>query len=196
MKIKSGSRPPSGPSYDSNLGYIERVRQFCGNRGETLPIISRGAPGWDEWMEYFIQTGNPHGHEHSYARKIGRMTVPAQYPEMFDPTWRNRQPVAIKQGDYPPKPNYIPSRGNPRDAWEAERQREAISRMMAKLLKELGASRRKGGARDVRDAEAEKREAEEWLAKYQAGGPKPVSVSPKLSQIIESLAPPKWDAAE
>jgi hypothetical protein len=149
-------------------------------------------------MEYFAHTGNPHSHPNSYARKVGRMTVAAKFPEMFDPAWRDRDPVAVKQGDHPPKPNYVPSSGKPRDPWEAERQQNAIVKMLEVLKKELGTFQRKGGARDRRDAEAEKRKAQEWLAEYQAGPPMAVSVSPKLAGILEDMTPRNYsqDAAE
>jgi hypothetical protein len=181
MKIKSSNRSPSSLEPD-----------------RSIEIISRGTPDWDEWMEYFAHTGNPHSHPNSYARKVGRMTVAAKFPEMVDPTWRSREPVAVKQGDHPPKPNYIPSSGKPRDPWEVDRQHSSIVRMLEVLKQELGTFQRKGGARDRRDAEAERRKAAEWLAEYQAGEPAPVSVSPKLAAILEDMAPrkPYAEAAE
>jgi hypothetical protein len=181
MKIKSSNRSPSS---------LEPQRD--------LVIISRGTPDWDEWMEYFAHVGSPHSHQNSYARKVGRMTVAAKFPEIFDPAWRNREPVAVKQGEHPPKPNFMPSTGKPRDPWEVERQQNAVAKMLEALKSELGTFHRKGGARDRRDAEAEKRKAQEWLAEYQAGPPAPVPVSPKLAALLDDMAPRNYsqDVAE
>lgn len=194
MKIKSGNnRPPSGPSYEA-MSYRDRVKAFCAGR-EDLPIIVKGTQAWDEWMEYFEHTGNPHSGPHSYAKKVGRMTVPSELPEMFDPVWRSRDPVPLMNGTHPPKPTVEPTTGIPSDQWEAERQRENIARMIAELKLKLGPSKFAGGARDRRDAEAEKRAAQEWLANYSSSEPKKVEISPRLAGLLEDMSPKRFDDA-
>lgn len=158
------------------------------------PVIVRGTPEWDEWMEYFAHTGNPHAHPNSYARKVGRMTVRAQFPEAYDPAWRSRDPVGIPQGSAPPT-GLARSSGRPLDPYEADRQRQAVQRMISALQSEMTRPVR-NGARDGRDAVCERKQAQEWLAQYSAGEPAQVSVSPRLAEKLAEMAPHHREAAE
>lgn len=189
MKAFKNKAVQSGNIQNHNISYEQRVRANYEGR-VNLPIITKGSDAWHDWMEYFNHIGHAHAHPNSVANRLGRLTVPELMPEMFDPTWRDREPVAFTPGTYPPKKKYKESEGKPQDPIELDRQRKRIAEMFADLMKTLGSSGLRSTSRDRRDAEAEKRAAQEWLLKNPRGvvSEKPI-VSDRFSQLLEEMFP-------
>jgi hypothetical protein len=192
---QSASNKGGDDIYDPSLSFQQRVKNQYADR-TNLPVIEKGSPEWSDWMRYFAHIGHAHAHENSYANKIGRLTVPESYPEAFDPTWRDRQPIAINQADCPPKSRYQPSTGKPLEPIEQERQRRNIERMFANLIGSLGkAPGRK--AKDGRNIEAEKRQAQEWLDQQAANKQREeIAVSDRLTRQLNEMFEPYGVAAE
>ena len=64
--------------------YEKRVKRLYEGR-DNLPVIVRGTPAWDAWMNYFAHIGHTHALPSSFAASRGRMTVPEIDPDRFDP---------------------------------------------------------------------------------------------------------------
>lgn len=179
----------SGEQRRQNTSYNDRLRLSFEGR-ENLPVIVAGSDAWRDWMEYFTHIGHPHAHPNSYANRVGRLTVPDLLPEMFDPTWRSTERAEFASGTHPPSPKFRSSTGRPESPDEQSRQRENIARMHSAIKQTLGKSTTYAGARDRRDAEAEKRSAQDWLNKNPSGvkSDQPI-VSERFLEHLNELFP-------
>ncbi len=71
--------------------YVAKAKAYCARSGRedgNHTVILIGSHEWSEWMDYFSHIGHPHAKPHSFANSIGKMTVPARFPDQFEPGWR------------------------------------------------------------------------------------------------------------
>lgn len=96
VRFERGPRKAGSGEMSNASTYAENAIAFCRRAGRaegTNPVISSDGPGWSLWMEYFEHIGHAHGRPNSYARQVGRLTVPARSPDEFEPGWRASAPV-------------------------------------------------------------------------------------------------------
>jgi len=162
MKIglKKSFHSDDNPFSDAQ-SYEAKARAYCSRAGRqdgSHPVIEANTPEWALWMEYFQHIGHPHAKSESFANRRGRLTVPANTPDAFEPGWRASDSFEEKN----------PAVSKPIQAANyVSPEQKAASRLR---MNEMYQSFRKGCAgklksttRDVRDAEADKRAAIKWL---------------------------------
>lgn len=106
--------PPKGSSFgDSPQTYEARAvayMQRSGRANGEHPVIKAGSREWVAWMDYFEHIGHPHGRAGSFARQRGSMTVPARWPDDFEPGWRSLPKADVGRTDLQPaKRSYQPA---------------------------------------------------------------------------------------
>lgn len=162
MKIglKKSFRSDDNPFSDAK-SYEEKARAYCSRAGRqdgSHPIIEANTPEWSLWMEYFTHIGHPHAKSDSFANRRGRLTVPANTPDAFEPGWRASESYQDK--------NPVVSKPLANEKQISPEQKA----LMHTRMNEMYQTFRKGcsgglksTSRDVRDAEADKRAAIKWL---------------------------------
>ena len=102
MKIVKKPSLRSGSAGLSNAEtYAANAMAYCkrsGRENGAHPVITKGTSQWHLWMRYFEHIGHPHAKPNSFANMSGRLTVPANSPDEFEPGWLASEPpsVAIK----------------------------------------------------------------------------------------------------
>jgi len=79
--------------------YEEKAIAYCQRSGRedgNHPIIVAGTHEWALWMAYFEHIGHSHARPNSFANSRGRLTVPANTPDAFEPGWRASDSYAEK----------------------------------------------------------------------------------------------------
>ena len=102
MKIvKKPTTRSASPDLSNAETYAANAIAYCkrsGRENGSNPVITKGTSQWPLWMRYFEHIGHPHAKPNSFANSVGRLTVPANSPDEFEPGWLASEPpsVAIK----------------------------------------------------------------------------------------------------
>ena len=162
MKIglKKSFHSDDNPFSDAQ-SYEAKARAYCSRAGRqdgSHPVIEANTPEWSVWMEYFQHIGHPHAKSDSFANRRGRLTVPANTPDAFEPGWRASESFDEKN----------PVVSKPLVAEKLiSRQEIAASRLrieeMYQTFRKGSSVKLKSTSRDARDVEADKRAAIQWL---------------------------------
>jgi hypothetical protein len=162
MKIglKKSFHSDDNPFSDAQ-SYEAKARAYCSRAGRqdgSHPIIEANTAEWSVWMEYFAHIGHPHAKSDSFANRRGRLTVPANTPDAFEPGWRASDSFEEKN----------PAVSKPVVAEKyISREEIAASRLrieeMYQTFRKGSPGKLKSTSRDARDVEADKRAAIQWL---------------------------------
>lgn len=155
------SFPSDGNPFSDAQSYEAKARAYCSRSGRqdgSHPIIEANTPEWSIWMEYFEHIGHPHAKSDSFANRRGKLTVPANTPDAFEPGWRASESYDEKN----------PAISKPIEAGNyISPEQKAASRLrveqMYQTFRKGSPSGMKSTIRDARDAEADKRAAIKWL---------------------------------
>lgn len=155
------SFPSDGSPFSDAQSYEAKARAYCSRSGRqdgSHPIIETNTPEWSLWMEYFQHIGHPHAKSDSFANRRGRLTVPANSPDAFEPGWRASESYDEK--------NPVISRPIQVEKYVSP-EMMAASRLrideMYQTFRKGSPGKSKSTIRDARDAEADKRAAIKWL---------------------------------
>jgi hypothetical protein len=162
MKIglKKSFHSDDNPFSDAQ-SYEAKARAYCSRAGRqdgSHPVIEANTPEWAIWMEYFEHIGHPHAKSDSFANRRGRLTVPANTPDAFEPGWRASDSYAEK--------NPVVSKPIQAENYVSPEQKAASRLRMNEMYQSFRkgcVGKLKSTTRDVRDAEADKRAAIKWL---------------------------------
>ena len=155
------SFPSDGNPFSDAQSYEAKARAYCSRAGRqdgSHPVIEANTPEWSLWMEYYQHIGHPHAKSDSFANRRGRLTVPANTPDAFEPGWRASESFDEKN----------PVVSKPVVAEKLiSREELAASRLrieeMYQTFRKGSPGKLKSNSRDARDAEADKRAAIKWL---------------------------------
>ena len=155
------SFPSDGNPFSDAQSYEAKARAYCSRAGRqdgSHPVIEANTPEWSLWMEYYQHIGHPHAKSDSFANRRGRLTVPANTPDAFEPGWRASESFDEKN----------PVVSKPVVAEKLiSREELAASRLrieeMYQTFRKGSPGKLKTNSRDARDAEADKRAAIKWL---------------------------------
>ena len=155
------SFPSDGNPFSDAQSYEAKARAYCSRAGRqdgSHPVIEANTPEWSMWMEYYQHIGHPHAKSDSFANRRGRLTVPANTPDAFEPGWRASESFDEKN----------PVVSKPVVAEKLiSREELAASRLrieeMYQTFRKGSPGKLKSNSRDARDAEADKRAAIKWL---------------------------------
>lgn len=155
------SFPSDGNPFSDAQSYEAKARAYCSRNGRqdgSHPVIEANTPEWSMWMEYYQHIGHPHAKSDSFANRRGRLTVPANTPDAFEPGWRASESFDEKN----------PVVSKPVVAEKLiSREELAASRLrieeMYQTFRKGSPGKLKSNSRDARDAEADKRAAIKWL---------------------------------
>jgi hypothetical protein len=185
LKTRSGDENPFS---DAN-SYEAKARAYCSRAGRqdgSHPVIEANTPEWSVWMEYFQHIGHPHAKSDSFANRRGRLTVPANTPDAFEPGWRASESYE----------ELNPAMSKPVVAQKLiSREELAASRLrieeMYQTFRKGSPGKLKSTSRDARDVEADKRAAIKWLeekrlAKLNAQK-EPIEMSDRLSMKMAEM---------
>jgi hypothetical protein len=201
MKIGLKKSFPSDDNpFSDAKSYEAKARAYCSRAGRqdgSHPIIEANTPEWSRWMEYFQHIGHPHAKPDSFANRRGRLTVPANTPDAFEPGWQASDSFDEK--------NPVVSKPTQTQAYVSPEQK-AASRLR---MDEMYQSFRKGcpgglksTTRDVREAEADKRAAIKWLEEKRLSKlnaeREAIQMSDRLSHRLAEMFPSdfEYQAAE
>jgi len=133
MKIPTDRKPSRGFSRSGEMSnastYAENAIAYCqrtGRENGNHPVIEKGTENWALWMNYFAHIGHSHASPRSFANMRGRLSVPTETPDEFEPGWKaspaaELHPVASKYTNPEIPEKYL------RDTWsEAELSDETI----------------------------------------------------------------------
>lgn len=176
--------------------YEEKARAYCvrsGRQDGSHPVIVAGTREWALWMEYFDHIGHSHAKPNSYANSKGRLTVPANTPDAFEPGWRASDSFADKNSPVSKsvdlKPYVSPE--------EKAASKDRVAAMYQSFRSGVDPSAIKGSARDRRDAEAEKQAARVWLEEHKNGEfARDFEASDRLTAMLNEMFPEVLQAAE
>ena len=155
------SFPSDDKPFSDAQSYEAKARAYCSRSGRqdgSHPVIEANTAEWSLWMEYFQHIGHSHAKPDSFANQRGRLTVPANTPDAFEPGWRasesydEKNPVISKPilaGNYISPEQKSASRFRIEEIYQSFRKGSP-----GKL---------KSSSRDARDIEADKRAAIKWL---------------------------------
>jgi hypothetical protein len=157
LKARSGDENP----FSDAQSYEVKARAYCSRAGRqdgSHPVIEANTPEWALWMEYFQHIGHPHAKSDSFANRRGRLTVPANTPDAFEPGWRASDSFEEKN----------PAVSKPIQAANyVSPEQKAASRFrieeMYQTFRKGSPGKLKSTSRDARDVEADKRAAIQWL---------------------------------
>lgn len=155
------SFPSDGNPFSDAQSYEAKARAYCSRAGRqdgSHPVIEANTHEWSLWMEYYQHIGHPHAKSDSFANRRGRLTVPANTPDAFEPGWRASESFDEKN----------PVVSKPVVAEKLiSREELAASRLrieeMYQTFRKGSPGKLKSTTRDARDAEADKRAAIKWL---------------------------------
>lgn len=155
------SFPSEGNPFSDAQSYEAKARAYCSRAGRqdgSHPVIVANTPEWSLWMEYYQHIGHPHAKSDSFANRRGRLTVPANTPDAFEPGWRASESYDEK--------NPVVSKPVVAEKY-ISREELAASRLrieeMYQTFRKGSPGKLKSTTRDARDAEADKRAAIKWL---------------------------------
>jgi hypothetical protein len=190
MKIglKKSFHSDDSPFSDAQ-SYEAKARAYCSRAGRqdgSHSVIEANTPEWAIWMEYFQHIGHPHAKSDSFANRRGRLTVPANTPDAFEPGWRASDSFEEK--------NPVVSKPVVAEKY-ISREEIAASRLrieeMYQTFRKGSPGKLKSTSRDARDVEADKREAIKWLeekrlAKLNAQK-EPIEMSDRLNMKLAEM---------
>jgi hypothetical protein len=190
MKIglKKSFHSDDNPFSDAQ-SYEAKARAYCSRAGRqdgSHPVIEANTPEWAIWMEYFQHIGHPHAKSDSFANRRGRLTVPANTPDAFEPGWRASDSFEEK--------NPVVSKPIQTETYVSPEQKAAsrlrMDEMYQSFRKGCG-GKLKSTTRDVRDAEADKRAAIKWLEEKRLSNlnveKEPIQMSDRLSNKMAEM---------
>jgi len=198
MKIvgRKSFQSSGGDPFSDATTYEEKAKAYCQRSGRddgSHPVIVAGSHEWALWMAYFEHIGHSHAKPNSFANQRGRLTVPANTPDAFEPGWRASESYADKN---PPMRKLEAPEAYVSPEQKAA-MRERMNAMYQSFKSGAGPSSSNGGARDKRDAEREKQAARIWLKEHENGElAQDLTVSDRLTAMLDEMFPRYDQAAE